>query len=145
MFFILTACKQDDAFNQRDSLAEEGTVNTIVTDPDLIRTPSSFKILPNQGKKGVIVFNTGIPSIPFRAFDLGCPYIDPNSCDKGMAVDSAGTMTCGNCDGNDEQKTFTSIKTTTKTTINGEERTLHLIEYLAILEGSSIRITNVRR
>lgn len=139
---VMVACKKGEP-QQLDSLAAEGIVNTSFTDFTLINTPGNFKILPNQGTKGVIVFNTGIPNIPFRAFDLSCPYISPLDCVKAMVVDSSGTMSCKECI--EDSITFTSISTTTIANIDGEDRTLGLIEYRATLQGNTIRISNFRR
>jgi len=133
----------EDTITTLPSLAEEGLVNTIVTDAVLISTPNSHLILQGQGAKGVVVFNTGNPNFPYRAFDLGCPYIVPSACSSGMKVDQSGEMSC-DCDGNnqsDDDISFTHFNTSV--TVN--DNIYHLVEYNTTFDGSSIRITNFNR
>ncbi len=142
IFLLLVACKKD-RIKELSSLAEVGTANFSVTDATLINTPNSFKIFEGQGKKGIIVFNTGNPNIPFRAFDLGCPYISPSICTGRMTVDNSGTMTCESCV--DDGISFTHFRTNTNVEENGKQKTYYLVEYSTSFDGNSIRITNFRR
>ena len=135
LFILLTACK-DDQIRELSSLAEEGIVNYTETNASLINTPNSHRIISNQGANGLIIFNTGSTSIPYRAFDLGCPYISPTNCTERMSVDSSGIMSCDDC--TDDDITFSHFNTST--TVNGT--TYYLVEYNATFNGSSITITN---
>ena len=137
-FLCLTACVQD-TLQELPSLAEEALVNVMVTDPIVINTPNSFIIVEGQGSKGIIVFNTGIPNVPYRAFDLGCPYISPNDCSARMSVDSGGVMSCEDCA--EDEITFTHFNTSVRI---GED-TYYLVEYSAVFNGTGIRVTNFNR
>lgn len=138
IFLLIVSCTQD-SITELPSLAEEGIVNFSVTDPIVISTPNSFIIREGQGKKGVIIFNTGNTSITYRAFDLGCPYIAPSECDDRMTVDTGGTMYCDECA--EDEISFSHFNTSV--TIDGN--TYYLVEYNAVYDGSSIRITNFNR
>ena len=140
-FFLLLlfiSCTSDE-ITELPSLAEEGVVNFTVTDPIVINTPNSYYIAQGQGSKGVVVFNTGNTTITYRAFDLGCPYISPSDCISSMTVDTAGTMYCDDCA--DDDISFSHFNTSV--TIEGN--TYYLVEYNAVFNGSSIRVTNFNR
>lgn len=140
VFIAFISCKTEKP-REINSMAKEGIVNRVVTDATLLNIPSTFKILSNQGVKGVIVFNTGATGVlKFRAFDLGCPYINPASCTKRMTVNSSGVMSCKDCI--EDEITFNSL---TKTNVTINDKTYDLIEYEAIQQGGGIRIRNFRR
>lgn len=142
LFLLLVACK-DNGPTQLPSLAIEGRVNVSTRDAVLINTPNSYLILQGQGRKGVIVYNTGNPNIPFKAFDLGCPYISPNNCVKPMTVNSSGDLSCEGCA--EDDITFNHFKTSVTIEESGNEKTYYLVEYRANLQGNEIRISNFTR
>ncbi len=141
--FVLVAC-QKNGVRELPSLAIEGRVSTSVQDLTLLNTPNSFLILQNQGTNGVVVFNTGATGpFQFRAFELSCPYISPSVCNKRMSVDNSGVMRCDGCA--DDAINFTHFKTKVTVEEGGEEKDYYLVEYNAVLQGQSIRITNFQR
>lgn len=134
-FLALTACIKND-FSQRNTLVPYvNNVNFPVYDSELINIIGEHKIIHGQGYQGVIVFN--IDGTNFRAFDLGCPYREPNKCNIPMQVDEAtGEMSCAGC--GDDDIRFDQFRT--GVTIG--ETDYYLREYNAYLEGGVVRITN---
>lgn len=98
-----------------------------------------YTIIKDQGYQGIIVFNLG--SDLYTAFDLGCPYINPNECQTPMTVENGtGQMSCANCSNDDIS--FTQYQTAVTIEEGGVEKTYALRQYSAFLEGGGLRITN---
>ncbi|MDO6800908.1 hypothetical protein Q4595_00470 [Wenyingzhuangia sp. 1_MG-2023] len=139
LLILLMACNKQE-FNQQKTLVPYTAVNTTTNpfDPTFISNTGvgGYTIITGQGynANGIIVFNLG--NNYFLAFDLTCPYIDPEECTTSMSVNTSGKMSCDNC--TNDNITFTQYNTSA--TVNGQ--TYSLRQYSAILEGNAVRITN---
>ncbi|NIJ43929.1 copper chaperone CopZ [Wenyingzhuangia heitensis] len=137
---ILTACT-NQGFNQQNTMVPNTNVNFSISTPSFISLSGigNYHIEAGQGFMGVIVFN--IDGNTFRAFDLGCPYVNPNECQVPMTIENGtGEMSCANCANDDI--TFTQQITGVTIGEGDSEKTYYLREYSAFLENGSVRITN---
>lgn len=142
-FFLICfiSCNKNE-FNQQSTLVPFTTVNaSTYLDLSFTSTPGDFQIVTGQGYNGngVIVFN--IDNDIFLAYDLTCPYTDPEECDTPMEVDVlSGEMTCEEC--GDDDISFTQFQTSVTVEEGGVSETYYLRQYGAFLEGNVVRITN---
>lgn len=138
---VLLGCSQNE-FNQQNTLVPYTIVNaSTYPDPSFTSTPGDFQIVPGQGYNGngIIVFN--IDTNIFLAYDLTCPYVDPDDCDSAMEVDMlSGEMICEDCANDDIF--FTQYQNSVTIGDGDNTETYYLRQYSATLEGNVVRITN---
>ena len=96
--FLISLLSCSDDSDDRNSFLPNVTVNFSVN----LNLPegngiliNGFKIFPEKGIRGVIIFNNGLEN--FTAFDMACPHIELQDCSTMTFEQSDLNMTC-DCD-----------------------------------------------
>ncbi len=102
IFIFLLSCKDDytDGNSYLPNVTVNFSINLLLPEGnDLLNY--NYKIFPDKGIKGVIVFNNGLT---YTAFDLACPHIPLQDCSTMTFAQSDLSMKCP-CD----DETFSKI------------------------------------
>lgn len=90
----LFSCKDDyvDGNTLLPNVTVNFTINLNLPEGIDLRTGGNYKIFPNKGIRGVIVFNNGLEN--YTAFDLACPHIELQECSTMTFEQSQLSMKC---------------------------------------------------
>lgn len=133
LLMLLLACNdQQEDFNLLPSKKVNFQVNY-----NLNRATIGFagghKVFKNQGLRGIVLINTD--GTKFKAYDLACPHLRFEKCDKGLTTDDYPFLKCPCDDKAVDYHVDVPYKTIGKTTY-------YLRSYRVIFDGSTIHITN---